>query len=302
MSSFLPEGVEVRPAVEDDREATVGLLRASESAVRGSTGTADDVLALWRLVDLATGSWLLHEEGELVASGLLLRHGEAANFFGVVRPDRVGRGLGSALLELGERGTRAYGLGTMRVGSFAEDRAATTLLVARRYRDVRHFFTMRIDLGDEPPALEEPQDIVLGTFRPGDARGFHAALNEAFADDWGWIELEFDEWRRFRIDRPEFDAGLWFVARDGEELAAVARCESRPDGGHVGVIGVRPAWRRRGLGLALLRFAFAEFHRRGIRVVRLGVDAENPTGATRLYERAGMSIESEDVAYEKELT
>jgi hypothetical protein len=36
--------------------------------------------------------------------------------------------------------------------------------------------------------------------------------------------------------------------------------------------------------------------------VTLGVDTENPTGATRLYERAGMRVEKEDVVFEKELT
>jgi hypothetical protein len=34
----------------------------------------------------------------------------------------------------------------------------------------------------------------------------------------------------------------------------------------------------------------------------LGVDAQNPTGATRLYERAGLRVIKEDIVYEKELT
>jgi hypothetical protein len=33
----------------------------------------------------------------------------------------------------------------------------------------------------------------------------------------------------------------------------------------------------------------------------LGVDAENPTGATRLYERAGMHIGQQYATYGKEL-
>ena len=61
------------------------------------------------------------------------------------------------------------------------------------------------------------------------------------------------------------------------------------------------AWRRRGVGLALLRHTFREFHLRGDTHVGLGVDAENPTGATRLYERAGMRVINELVLYEKEL-
>jgi GNAT superfamily N-acetyltransferase len=60
-------------------------------------------------------------------------------------------------------------------------------------------------------------------------------------------------------------------------------------------------WRRRGIALALLRTAFAEFHRRGIPRAELGVDAENPTGATRLYERAGMDVAFGWEFWEKEL-
>jgi ribosomal protein S18 acetylase RimI-like enzyme len=69
----------------------------------------------------------------------------------------------------------------------------------------------------------------------------------------------------------------------------------------VNLIGVRPEWRRRGIAEALLRAAFAEFFRRGELRVALGVDAESPTGATRLYERVGMRVFSRTVVYEKEL-
>ena len=61
----------------------------------------------------------------------------------------------------------------------------------------------------------------------------------------------------------------------------------------VGILG-----RRRDRGL---RHAFRELHGRGERRVLLGVDSENPTGATRLYERAGMHVEEEAVVVEKEL-
>lgn len=66
-------------------------------------------------------------------------------------------------------------------------------------------------------------------------------------------------------------------------------------------LAVRPAWRQRGLGLALLQRVLREFYRRGTRQVGLGVDAHNPTGATRLYESVGMQVESEYIVYEKEL-
>jgi ribosomal protein S18 acetylase RimI-like enzyme len=71
--------------------------------------------------------------------------------------------------------------------------------------------------------------------------------------------------------------------------------------GWVGTLGVRRPWRKKGLGSALLQYSFSEFHRRGKTTIGLGVDASNPTGATRLYQRAGMYVASEFITYEKEL-
>jgi ribosomal protein S18 acetylase RimI-like enzyme len=73
------------------------------------------------------------------------------------------------------------------------------------------------------------------------------------------------------------------------------------DWGWIGTLGVRPAWRRRGLGLALLYESFRRFAERGETLAALGVDSENPTGATRLYERAGMRVLWRADVWRKEL-
>ena len=73
------------------------------------------------------------------------------------------------------------------------------------------------------------------------------------------------------------------------------------DWGWIGTLGVRPGWRRRGLGLALLQEGFRRFAERGETVAALGVDSENPTGATRLYERAGMRVLWRADVWRKEL-
>ena len=135
------------------------------------------------------------------------------------------------------------------------------------------------------------------------ARAFHSALNEAMADDWGFVAMPFDEWRRLRLEAAETDVSLWFAASDGDEIAGAIRCDgTKFGGGFVGALGVRRPWRRRGVGAALLQRAFLEYFRRGVTRVSLGVDSTNQSGATRLYERVGMHVVSEDVAFEKALT
>ncbi len=67
------------------------------------------------------------------------------------------------------------------------------------------------------------------------------------------------------------------------------------------MVAVRHPWRGRGLGLALLRHAFGEFYRRGVREVGLSVDAVSTTGAPRLYRRAGMRVAGRYMLYQREL-
>jgi GNAT superfamily N-acetyltransferase len=69
----------------------------------------------------------------------------------------------------------------------------------------------------------------------------------------------------------------------------------------VHVLFTRRAWRKHGVGTALLSDSFTRFWERGEHSIGLGVDAASDTGAFRLYERAGMSPKLGFVVYEKEL-
>ncbi|HET9939129.1 MAG TPA: GNAT family N-acetyltransferase, partial [Gaiella sp.] len=63
-------------------------------------------------------------------------------------------------------------------------------------------------------------------------------------------------------------------------------------------LGVLAEHRGNGLGTALLVTAFAAFRGRGLSRAGLGVDAENTTGAVRLYERAGMTVDERQDIWE----
>jgi hypothetical protein len=55
------------------------------------------------------------------------------------------------------------------------------------------------------------------------------------------------------------------------------------------------------LSLSLRATQRDEFYKRGMKTIGLGVDASNPSGTTRLYQRAGMVVASEFITYDKEL-
>jgi mycothiol synthase len=305
MSSSLPDGFDVRFAGDADAVEVAELTRACEAEALGAAVVDEgDIRDWWRVTVPGENVWLIHGEGRLAAAATLWPRDDVPSVWGDVHPELRGRGLGTALVELTETRARELGASAIRSDAFARDVAAIVFLESRGYRPVRRYYEMRIELGDEaPPEPEWPEGLSVAPFRDGDGPGFHAALGESFQDEWGHLPLEYEEWRRARLEAEDFDPDVWAVVRDGDEIAAVVRCDLfRYGGGWVGAIGVRKPWRRRGVGLALLHHTFRVFHARGERSVGLGVDSENPTGATRLYERAGMHVETESVTFEKTLS
>jgi ribosomal protein S18 acetylase RimI-like enzyme len=271
-------------------------------AARPPAVSAADVRDWSRLIDLENDSWLAEAGGELAGTAVLVsRDPGVAEAHASVSPRFVGRGLGTRFLDLMEARGRERGAARIRAFAPALDTAGRALLESRAYRHVRSYYHMGIDLIHELPAPEWPEGIELTLITPELERKVHAAITEAFRDEFGFVARTFEAWRAHRLGGDSFDAGLWFVALDGDEVAGVAACARRGEEGYVDNVAVREPWRRRGLGLALLLTAFAEFRSRGERFAGLGVDSENPTGATRLYERAGMKIDWQDDAYEREL-
>jgi mycothiol synthase len=174
------------------------------------------------------------------------------------------------------------------------------------YRLVRHTLEMRVELDADLPEPQWPEGMRMRTLVPGeDERAVYEADLEAFEDHWEPSREPFDEWRAWAVEHPRFDPSLWFLAEAGEALVGYCVCgvhaSGDPSFGFVYSLGVRRPWRRRGLGLALLRHALREFRGRGMRRAALDVDAENLTGAVRLYERAGMHIAKRRDIYETSL-
>jgi ribosomal protein S18 acetylase RimI-like enzyme len=288
----------VRPFVDEDAEAVAALIRADEERCYGRPGRITDADILMFL-QFSKETWVWEEDGGIVASASFGVHGDAANIRGVV--EEKGRGIGTQIVERGEAFARAEGAERILAAAAEPDAAARELLESHGYREVRRFYSMAIELTEPPSAAVVPTGLVVDGLRDDEYLAFYDALNESFAEHWEWHPDRFEEWlERRRGQHRDEDGPIWFVVRDGDELAAVTRNDlSVAGGGYVGAIGVRPAWRGQGLAKALLQRTFAEFWRRGTTRVSLDVDAQNPTGAVRLYERVGMQVDSCGVAFEK---
>jgi mycothiol synthase len=298
-------GITTRPLTEDDFEAAHALLALDEEHAMGrpSRMEVSDLRAWLGSADVDKDTWLLEENGRLLGFGFHEANGELAVAVGVVHPGARGLGLGAHLVETAVSRAREAGGQRLHYIALAADAGAPALLEAHGFHEVRRFYEMAIEQVEPPTGRPLPDGLVLETFRDEDARAFHAALEESFRDHWEHHGTPFEEWWDKRSAAADFDPTFWFLIRDGDDIAAVARNDpNRNGGGWVSALGVRRPWRGRGLGRALLLHTFAEFYRRGMPRVSLGVDSENPTGATRLYESVGMTAEVEQVVFEKALT
>ncbi|HET7142871.1 MAG TPA: GNAT family N-acetyltransferase [Anaerolineales bacterium] len=228
---------------------------------------------------------------------------------GCVHPEFRGLGIGTSLLgKIEERAQAEMELADPDVRVFIQstitnkDEAGHTLLRTERYSPVRYHWRMEIKLQEPPAAATFPASIELRPFiKDEHAVAVWQADNEAFRDHWGSHDRTYEDWSHAKFGNPNFDPALWIIAWDGEQIAGFSQNRFRKGMGWIGTLGVRRPWRKKGLGLALLQHSFDEFYRRGKTTIGLGVDAANPTGATRLYQRAGMVVASEFVTYEKEL-
>jgi len=301
--------VNVRRPEAAELQTVLELVRAHDEAVyRESDWTENDLREEWAKAELERDAWLVELDGRVAGYAILeVRRDGSLVADGYVHPGARERGIGTELLRLTEaRALAEVAPGEtrpLRNATLAGDACTPNLYSTHGYAPVRHFWKMVVDLDD---SLSQPEidGIEIDRYRhPADGGAVHAARNEAFAQEWGFRPPSFAEFEERELGAARFDPRLWWVARDGDELAGFVMCDWKRHGdwGWVASLGVREPWRRRGIGEALLRAAFGEFARRGERRVALGVDAENPTGATRLYERVGMRVIWAAVVYEKEL-
>ena len=163
------------------------------------------------------------------------------------------------------------------------------------------------ELPDAPlPDAPLPDGIVLRPVTPEQHRAIWEAECEAFQDHWGartYTEHDFTS----TFGHSELDTSLWAVAWDGDEVVGVAQTwiwseENARLGlrrGWLERISVRRPWRKRGLGRAITAAGLQRLHGAGMTEGMLGVDADNPTGALRMYESLGFELFRRSAAYQR---
>ena len=309
--SATPHQFSLRPPVQDDAGEIVAMTRAYQTSIGDTPDmSVEELRRDWIGVNLEEDALLaVMPDGEIVGyADIFNRQFVQVNVYAMTLPGPQQVQVFARLVGWGEGWVAAHkpadpALAPTEIHYFLRDvdSASIRALKAAGYGYVRTYYVMAAELNAPPPQPIWPEALLVCAYRPGvDDDAIFLGSEEPFQDMWnrppstkeGWLEPTQAE---------DFDPSLWFLPFDQRsgEVAGNCRCSILDGSGHVDTLGVRRPWRRQGLGMALLLHAFGEFWRRGIRTVRLSVDAESPTGAPRLYERAGFRVEKQFVRYMK---
>ncbi len=265
-----------RPAEDGDLEGVLDLRREWDAQVHGEPRTTRDFLAAhWP----TGGHWTVDGRDGRLDGYAAVDAGGGLDLW--IRPRADLDGVAGALVDAAatHHGRRLEAV----LPVWEADLCATFERIG--FARVHEVLEMGIELGGKAPEPRWPDGIRLRPFVAElDAPSVHACLVEAFAGSDERV-APFAEWLPWVTGDPSYDPALVLVADAGGAVAGVAQCWTE---GFVKDLAVRPAFRGHGLGEALMRAVFAEFTRRGVGEVRLKVDADNRTGAVRLYRRVGM--------------
>jgi mycothiol synthase len=259
------------------------------------------------MVGYVRGWWWQQGDGAVI-------HGQ----LGFVAPRWRRRGIGSALLRWLEARQRAVAAQTMpgapaffHAFVTATEQARIALLERAGYAPARHFFSMLRphlnDIADFPlPAGTEVRPV-----EPHQYRTIWDAHMQAFAGHWGWTPVRERDFIQWQANDILFQPQLWQVAWDqatgevaGQVRAYINHGWNRQFGhrrGWTEFITVAEPWRRRGLARALISRSLRLQREQGMRDSGLGVDSDNPHGASRIYEECGFRVTRRNTAWRKPL-
>jgi mycothiol synthase len=309
---------------DQDYPAMAALITACTEAdgLERST-TLEDIARNYRHLEncnTQTDMLMAEVNGKLIAYGRIfwdeLSEGERLYHpFGFLDPVWRRKGIGTAMWNWGEQRVLEIAAGHpagnpkfFQVEPFQSEKDLVSLLESRGYKPVRYEIHMVRDLSEPFPEAPMPPGLEVRPVQENQLRHIFEASNEAFRDHWGSRDESEEEYQSM-LESPSFRPELWKVAWDGDQMASVVhnfivedenRDYHRKRGYTEGICTRRP-WRKKGVARSLLVQSMQMFKEMGMTETALGADAENISGAVRLYEGVGYRTVKTQVVYRKPL-
>ena len=172
------------------------------------------------------------------------------------------------------------------------------------YEIERYFYSMNRPIEQPLDACPLPAGIEIRPVQPEHYRAIWDADNEAFRDHWGYSDPTEDMYQAHMNDRM-FQPHLWKIAWDGDQVVAGVhnmldeeenKTYHRKRGYTEDIFTLRP-WRGKGIARALIAESIRMFRGMGMQETHLGVDADNTSGALRLYQNMGYVVDKDKTSY-----
>jgi mycothiol synthase len=310
-------------AGDKDAQAICDLLNACEAVDKlDETYTAEDLRLEFQSpeLDVARDLRLWEDDaGRLVGFGQVWipKTGETVDGFSyiLIHPDIRNAGLeGDVVGWLTERlreAAQERGLPAKLYGRTRDYNAyGRGIFENNGFQIVRYGYRMARSLHEPIPEPQFPEGFTLRHSQGiEDAERWVEMFNQSFIDHWNHHPITVEAHKHWLTD-PKYDnrRDLIAVAPDGT-FAAFCFCGIDPDDnarnnrkdGWIHILGTRRGYRRIGLGRAMLLAGLRKLKEEGMDTAKLGVDAENPTGALGLYESTGFQKITTSVSYCKDL-
>jgi len=194
---------------------------------------------------------------------------------------------------------------------FASESEAGLIAMLERegYHPFRFFWEMVRPTLDNIPNYPLPKGLEVRPALPEHYRAIWDASNEAFHDHWGFSQPTEEDYQAWLADKTIFQPRLWQVAWDvstnqiaGQVRTFIDHAQNEKYNrkrGYTEFISVRRPWRKRGLARALISRSLNVQKQEGVTESALGVDSENLSGATRVYEDCGFRVVKHNTIYRK---
>ena len=261
-------------------------------------------------------------DGQLIGVGMLKESIDNHLYFRV-HPTFRGKGIEQEIIKwseqrIGEVAAESATSVTLRSATRADQTERIALLESCGFTPNRYFFDMERSLVEPLSKPELPVGFTLHSHcspqfsgKVGQRQFLEAwvkAYNQTFIDHWNHHEVTVEQ-VEYIVSNPNYRPELTSVviAPDGT-FAAFCHCCIYPEkneykgskDGWIDTLGTQRGFRKRGLGKAMLLSGMQRLRDVGMDKALLVVDAENPSGATRLYESVGFRKVHTNIVYSKE--
>jgi mycothiol synthase len=226
----------------------------------------------------------------------------------IIHPHHRNKGIATELIRRTLRHIKASNINAAHVCISDANLPGKTLALRLGFKFIRHFYELALHLDNMQFPDIGPSEFVIRSLGPDEADKLTQIQNRSFAGSWGFNPNTPDE-IAYRINLSSCSPGnIMMVYLKNQPISycwtrifAEEGSATAGKKGEIHMLGVDPDYRGKGIGRDVLLAGLADLKRKGVTIVNLNADGEEPV-ALGLYESVGFEICSRREWYEKKLT